>query len=141
MFGVCQCSLGPVPGQGHTTYKDSRNLLQKSSLRAGIWSTWKCYTCLTCLNLPSGKIYKLAFLFKLSTNLLYPEAPLTPRTLHYPTCTVHSAPYRQLHGRTYQYLYSFFPYAISLWNNLPSNTIISSNVHNFKEAMYEYFCI
>ena len=34
----------------------------------------------------------------------------------------------------------FFPHAISLWNNLPSNTVILSNVHNFNEAMYEYFC-
>ena len=48
--------------------------------------------------------------------------------------------YRQLHGRTYQYLYSFFPHAISLWNNLPSNAVILSNVHYFNEAMYEYFC-
>ena len=52
---------------------------------------------------------KLTFLFKIVNQLtFYPEAPLTPRTLHYPTCTVHSALYRQLHGRTYQYLYSFF---------------------------------
>ena len=59
-----------------------------------------------------------------ATYSFYREAPLTPRTLHYPTRTVHSAPYRQLHGRTYQYLYSFFPHAISLWNNLPSSTVI-----------------
>jgi len=32
------------------------------------------------------------------------------------------------------------PHAISLWNNLPSNAVILPNVHNFKEAMYEYFC-
>ena len=55
------------------------------------------------------KISKLTFLFKIVNQLtFYPEAPLTPRTLHYPTRTVHNAPYRQLHGGTYQYLYSFF---------------------------------
>jgi len=51
------------------------------------------------------KISKLTFLFKIVSQLtFYPEAPLTPRTLHYPTHIVHSAPYRQLHGRTYQYV-------------------------------------
>ena len=84
---------------------------------------------------------KLTFLFKIVNQLtFYPGAPLTPCTLHYATRTLHSAPYCQLHGRTYQYLYSYFPHAISLWNNLPSNTVILSNVHNFNEAMYEYFC-
>jgi len=83
------------------------------------------------------KISKLTFLLKLSTNLLLPRGP-THTT--YTPLPVHSAPYRQLHGRTYQYLFSFFPHAISLWNNLPSNTVILPNVHNFKEAMYEYFC-
>ena len=98
------------------------------------------------------KISKLTFLFKIVNQLtFYPEAPLTSCTLHYHIRTVHSdcaqygwgchsAPYRQLHGRTYQYLYSFFPHAISLWNNLPSNAVILPNVHNFKEAIYEYFC-
>ena len=85
---------------------------------------------------------QLTFLFKIVNQLIfYPEAPLTPCTLHYPTHTVHSAPYCQLHGRTYQYLYSFLPDVISVWNSLPSNTVILSNVHNFKEAMYEYFIL
>jgi len=82
------------------------------------------------------KISKLTFRFKIVNQLpFYPEAPLTPCTLHYPTRTVHSAPYCPLHGRTYQYLYSFFLHAISLWNILPSNTVILSNVHN---SIYEY---
>jgi len=55
------------------------------------------------------KISKLTFLFKIVNRLtFYPEAPLTPCTLHYPTRTVHGAPYHQLHGKTDQYLYSFF---------------------------------
>jgi len=71
------------------------------------------------------KISKLTFLFKIVNQLtFFPEAPLTPRTLHYPTRTVHSVPYCQLHGRSYQYLYSFFPHAISLWNNLTSSTLM-----------------
>ena len=86
------------------------------------------------------KISKLTFLFKIVNQLpFYPEAPLTPHTLHYPTRTLHSAPYRQLHAwQNLSISLFFFPHAISLWNNLPSNTEILSNVHNFKEEIYEY---
>jgi len=48
--------------------------------------------------------------------------------------------YRQFYHYTGTPAFIYFPYAISLWNSLPSDTVILSNVHNFKEAMYEYFC-
>ena len=53
-----------------------------------------------------------------------PGAPLTPHLVHYSIRTVHSIPYCHLHGRTNQYLYSFFPHTIDLWNNLWNNLLM-----------------
>ena len=60
----------------------------------------------------------LTHLFKFINNLAVLEAPLTPHTVHYLYSThhVHNLTFRNLHGHTLQYLHSFFPDTIKLWN-------------------------
>ena len=53
---------------------------------------------------------------------LFPEASLTFRTVNYPYSTrnVHiNLSFCNLHGHTLQYLHSYFPDTIKLWNTLP----------------------
>ena len=89
---------------------------------------------LNSLNLPSletrRKVQKLILLYKFVNNLaLFPEAPLTFCTVNYlySTCNVHNLSFCNLHGHTLQYLHSYFPDTINLWNTLPYNIISYKN--------------
>ena len=101
---------------------------------------------LNSLNLPSletrRKVQKLILLYKFVNNLaLFPEAPLTFRTVNYPYSTrnVHDLSFCNLHGHTLQYLHSYFPDTIKLWNTLPYNIISCKSLGAFKHALYAHF--
>ena len=75
---------------------------------------WDYAEMLNLLNLPElqtrRKLLKLSLLYKFVNNLaFFPEAPLDHRDIYYSTRNSHSLSFSNLHGRTYQYLHSFFP--------------------------------
>ena len=88
------------------------------------WSTPCNNVMLGTLNTPTlgqrRKAFRLCLMHKL-VELEAPEiVPLNPRTCLYNTC------YNQLgslNGHTLQYLNSFFPSTINLWNKLSSDDI------------------
>ena len=101
---------------------------------------------LNSLNLPSletrRKVQKLILLYKFVNNLaLFPEAPLIFHTVNYPYSTrnVHDLSFCNLHGHTLQYLHSYFPDTIKLWNTLPYNIVSCKSLGAFKHALYAHF--
>ena len=108
--------------------------------------TWdREYTeMLSSLNLPSlesrRKTLKLSLLYKIVNNLtVFPEAPLTSHVVHYPYSTryVHELSFCNLNGHTSQYLYSYFPDTIKLWNSLPYGVVSCNSLSTFKHAVYK----
>ena len=73
---------------------------------------------------------------------VFSEAPLTFHTVKYPfsTCNVHNLSFCNLHGHTLQYLHSYFPDTIKLWNTSPYNIVsLCKSLGAFKHALYTHF--
>ena len=66
---------------------------------------------------------------------------ITFRTVNYPYSTrnVHDLSFCNLHGHTLQYLHSYFPDTIKLWNTLPYNIVSCKSLGAFKHALYAHF--
>ena len=52
----------------------------------------------------------------------------------------HILAYVCLIARTNQYMYSFFPHTINLWNNLPDFVVHSASLATFKHSLQLYHC-
>ena len=61
--------------------------------------------------------------------------PLLLRELHYSTRSDNSQLLQPLYSRTSQFQHLFFPYAISLWNMLPGDSVRSSSLSSFKHSL------
>ena len=114
--------------------------------RQGVLEILGYWEILNSLNLPSletrRKVQKLTLLYKFVNNLaVFPEAPLTFRAVNYPYSTrnVHNLSFCDLHGHTLQYLHSYFPDTIKLWNTLPYNIVSCNSLGAFKHALYTHF--
>ena len=60
-----------------------------------------------------------------------------PSYLEHPTKIthhMHSLSYRQIHTAANYYQFSFFPMSIVLWNRLPEDVILLSDLDSFKQA-------
>ena len=67
----------------------------------------------------------LCHLFKMVNNLIdYPESPLQLREIYHNSRHSHALQLRDISSRTNQFLNSFFPGTIALWNSLPHSIII-----------------
>ena len=47
----------------------------------------------------------------------------------------HSLSYRQIHTSTRYYQYSFFPMTVVLWNKLPADLVLVSDLDSFKAGV------
>ena len=87
---------------------------------------WSYEELLHTLLLPTlqvrHKIMKLILLYKYINNLAYfSEPPLVQRQLCYLTRASHSCHLQYLNGHTCQYIFSFFPHSVRMWNELPAS--------------------
>ena len=82
------------------------------------------------------KALKLCFMHKLVEPNAPILVPLIPRSSLYDTRYTHSKQLSNLSGHTAQYLNSFFPNTISLWNKLSSD-VVSSSYFAFKHHVYD----
>ena len=103
--------MGPIPSQDIHLLEGVQKFACKVCLKH--WD-WDYAEMLKLFNLPElqtrRKILKLSLLYKFVNNLaFFPEAPLDHRDIYYSTRKSHSLSFSNLHGRTYQYLHSFFP--------------------------------
>ena len=48
---------------------------------------------------------------------------------------MHSLSYRQIHTSVCYYKYSFFPISIVLWNKLPADLVLVSDLDSFKTGV------
>ena len=94
---------------------------------------------LDTLNMPKleqrRKGLKLYFMHKLVQTDSSEIVPLVPRSCCYTTRFTHSKQLCNLSGHSAQYLNSFFPNTINLWNNLSSD-VVSLPLHSFKNHIY-----
>ena len=61
-----------------------------------------------------------------------------PSYLEHPmkiTRHMHSLSYRQIHTAANYYQFSFFPMSIVLWNRLPKDVVLLSDLDSFKQAV------
>lgn len=81
---------------------------------------------------------KLCHLFKIIHGLTDCQcAPIAYRQPLYNTRQVSSFSLKDLHANSSQFLYSFYPHSISLWNSLPPNHQILSTLHSFKQSLLQ----
>ena len=78
---------------------------------------------------------RLAMFYKIVYGLV--AIPL-PSYFEHPevyTRHMHSLSYRQIHTSVCYYKYSFFPISIVLWNKLPADLVLVSDLDSFKTGV------
>ena len=81
---------------------------------------------------------KLCQLFKIVHELTDCQvAPVHTKVPTYSTRQVSNLSLKDHRANSSQFLFSFYPHSISLWNSLPPQTQITSSLHTFKHAIME----
>ena len=127
--------------------KDNINKIEKVQRRAARWVTndYSSYSSVTDMlsNLGWRSLEnrrtdtRLAMFYKIVYSLV--AIPL-PSYFEHPevyTRHMHSLSYRQIHTSVCYYKYSFFPISIVLWNKLPANLVLVSDLDSFKTGVSE----
>ena len=79
---------------------------------------------------------KLCHLFKIVHELTDCQvAPVHTKMLSYNTRQVSNLSLQDLRANTSQFLFSFYPHTISLWNSLPPDIQTISSLHAFKQSL------
>ena len=79
---------------------------------------------------------KLCHLFKIVHELTDCQvAPVYTKMLSYNTRQVSNLSLQDLRANTSQFLFSFYPHTISLWNSLPPDIQTTSSLHAFKQSL------
>ena len=123
--------------------KDIQSLeqAQKFALRIS-YREWTCQYehLLERAKLPTlserRKRAKLCHLFKIVHELTDCQvAPVHTKMLSYNTRQVSNLSLQDLRANTSQFLFSFYPHTISLWNSLPPDIQTISSLHAFKQSL------
>ena len=69
-----------------------------------------------------------------------PIANITHRVPPFQSRHIYDLAYVCPIARTNQYMYSFFPHTINLWNNLPDFVAHSESLVTFKHSLKLYHC-
>ena len=145
-----RCCIHLASTMVHSTLhkKKERTLATYSSLKGTKVCTkqwnWSYEELLHTLLLPTlqmrCKIMKLLLLYKYVNNLAYfSEPPLVQRQLCYLTRASHSCHLQYLNGHTCQYLFSFFPHSVRMWNELPGSLPCCNSVSTFQHCLCKHF--
>ena len=129
--------------------KDNINKIEKVQRRAARWVTndYSSYSSVTDMlsNLGWRSLEnrrtdtRLAMFYKIVYGLV--AIPL-PSYFEHPevyTRHMHSLSYRQIHTSVCYYNYSFFPISIVLWNKLPADLVLVSDLDSFKTGVSEIY--
>ena len=105
----------------------------------------KC-TCNNTLSIPTlaarRKQLKLCTFFSYLNGLsIASVANLIHRVTPFQSRHMHDLSFVFPIARTNQYMYSFFPHTIHLWNNLPDSVVHSNSLDTFKHPLQLYHCI
>ena len=103
-------------------------------------------TMLRTLSIPTlaarRKQLKLCTFFSYVNGLsIAPIANLIHRVTPFQSRHMHDLSFVCPIARTNQYMYSFFPHTIHLWNNLPDSVVHSNSLDTFKHSLQLYHCI
>ena len=125
--------------------KDNINKIEKVQRRAARWVTndYSSYSSVTDMlsNLGWRSLEKrrtdtrLAMFYKIVYGLV--AIPLQSYFEHPEVYTrhMHSLSYRQIHTSVCYHKYSFFPISIVLWNKLPADLVLVSDLDSFKTGV------
>ena len=84
---------------------------------------------------------KLCTFFRYVNQLsIAPIANITHRVPPFQSRHIHDLAYVCPIARTNQYMYSFVPHTINLWNNLPDFVVYSESLVTFKHSLQLYHC-
>jgi len=97
--------------------------------------------CILYDYLPPSETQENETRFTLTTWAYFSEPPLVQHQVYYSTRASHSRHLHYLSGHTCQYLSSFFPQSVRMWNELPASLPCCNSISTFKCCLCKHFVI
>ena len=136
-YGVCHTCMGSQPSNTYSSCGESTRICDEDVFN---WSG-SYDELLRDSKLPTLKdrrlLLKLSYLFQvINRSFSFPNAPLTLRHTRSLRNSESQLLLERPFARTNAYMYSYFPHAISLWNNLPLSLHNCTSLLSFKQNLH-----